>query len=233
MTAATGLIPPIATPLQDGKLDIESLDRMLEDIGPRARIPHTWEITGPQMAPGSAGSFAPIDSIVVAATCTASSYRFRGTSSRVVMAQPWPAWIIAVNAVAPAAEQLKKMLVLMDCGTPRIFEENKFKYVFRSAAHGGMDNIAMARYLVKQGLKVADVGVTDTACSDFMGGIAVCANRGDGITAGGDSGGPMFATAPDGSYVQVGVASTSDRQSFTAYGNVTQYRDWIAGIAGV
>src|SRR4029077_11066953 len=38
-------------------------------------------------------------------------------------------------AVAPAAEQLKKMLVLMDCGTPRIFEENKFKYVFRSAAH--------------------------------------------------------------------------------------------------
>jgi secreted trypsin-like serine protease len=84
-----------------------------------------------------------------------------------------------------------------------------------------------------QMLKVADVGVTDTACSDYMGGIAVCANRGDGITAGGDSGGPMFATAPDGSYVQVGVASTSDRQSFTAYGNVTQYRDWIAGIAGV
>ena len=53
-------------------------------------------------------------------------------------------------AVAPAAEELKKFLVLMDCGTPRIFEENKFKYVFRSAAHGGMDNIAMARYLVKR-----------------------------------------------------------------------------------
>jgi branched-chain amino acid transport system substrate-binding protein len=61
-------------------------------------------------------------------------------------------------AVAPIAEELKKMLVLMDCGTPRIFEENKFKYVFRTAAHGAMDNIAMARYLLKRGIKVADVG---------------------------------------------------------------------------
>jgi secreted trypsin-like serine protease len=84
-----------------------------------------------------------------------------------------------------------------------------------------------------QFLKVADVSVTSVSCSDYRGGTAVCANRVDGITAGGDSGGPMFATAPDGSYVQVGVASTSDRQSFTAYGNITVYRDWIAGIAGV
>ncbi|GAB3458926.1 S1 family peptidase [Actinophytocola sediminis] len=83
-------------------------------------------------------------------------------------------------------------------------------------------------------LKVADVGVTSTSCSDYRGGVAVCANRIDGITAGGDSGGPMFATSPvDGGSYQVGVASTSDRQTFTAYGNITQYRDWIAGIAGV
>src|SRR6202047_3884384 len=82
-------------------------------------------------------------------------------------------------AVAPAAEQLKKMVVLMDCGTPRIFEENKFKYVFRSAAHGGMDNIAMARYLVKQGLKVADVGAINQdyawgqdSWKDFKGSLA-------------------------------------------------------------
>lgn len=84
-----------------------------------------------------------------------------------------------------------------------------------------------------QMLKVANVGVSSVNCTDYLGGTAVCANRIDGITAGGDSGGPMFATAPDGSYVQVGVASTSDRQTFTAYGNVTVYRDWIAGIAGV
>jgi secreted trypsin-like serine protease len=84
-----------------------------------------------------------------------------------------------------------------------------------------------------QFLKVADVGVSDVACQDFLGGTAVCADRIDGITAGGDSGGPMFSTAPDGSYVQVGVASTSDRQTTTAYTNITQYRDWIASIAGV
>jgi secreted trypsin-like serine protease len=83
-------------------------------------------------------------------------------------------------------------------------------------------------------LKVANVGVSSVSCSDYRGGVAVCANRIDGITAGGDSGGPMFATSPaDGGYYQVGVASTSDRQTFTAYTNVTQYRDWIASISGV
>ncbi|GAA4611906.1 trypsin-like serine protease [Saccharopolyspora hordei] len=77
-------------------------------------------------------------------------------------------------------------------------------------------------------LKVADVDVTDIACSDYRGGTAVCATRGDGIPAGGDSGGPMFSGG-----VQVGVASTSDRQSTTAYTNITEYRDWIQSVAGV
>jgi secreted trypsin-like serine protease len=77
-------------------------------------------------------------------------------------------------------------------------------------------------------LKVADVNVTDIACSDYRGGTAVCASRGDGIPAGGDSGGPMFARN-----VQVGVASTSDRQTTTAYTNITVYRDWIWSLAGV
>ena len=43
-------------------------------------------------------------------------------------------------AVAPAAEEMKKFLILYDCGTPRIFEENKFNYVFRTASHAAMDN---------------------------------------------------------------------------------------------
>jgi secreted trypsin-like serine protease len=85
-----------------------------------------------------------------------------------------------------------------------------------------------------QMLKYANVGVSSVSCTDYIGGTAVCANRIDGITAGGDSGGPMMATSPvDGALYQVGVASTSDRQTFTAYTNITQYRDWIAGIAGV
>jgi secreted trypsin-like serine protease len=77
-------------------------------------------------------------------------------------------------------------------------------------------------------LKYADVRVTSVNCSDYSGGIAVCASRGNGITAGGDSGGPMFASGR-----QVGVASTSDRATRTAYTNITRYRSWISSIAGV
>ncbi|TDV55024.1 S1 family peptidase [Actinophytocola oryzae] len=77
-------------------------------------------------------------------------------------------------------------------------------------------------------LKVANVNVTSVSCSDYAGGIAVCASRGNGITAGGDSGGPMFASGR-----QVGVASTSDRATRTAYTNITRYRSWITSVAGV
>lgn len=78
-----------------------------------------------------------------------------------------------------------------------------------------------------QFLKVANVIVTG-GCRDAYNGSAICARRGNGITAGGDSGGPMMASG-----VQVGVASTSDRQTTTAYTNVTAYRSWIQSVAGV
>lgn len=35
-------------------------------------------------------------------------------------------------AVAPVAEEMKKFLILYDCGTPRIFEDAKYNYVFRT-----------------------------------------------------------------------------------------------------
>jgi len=50
-------------------------------------------------------------------------------------------------AVAPVAEELKKLTVLFDCGTPRIFEDNKYKYVFRSTSTATMDNVAAALYV--------------------------------------------------------------------------------------
>ena len=53
-------------------------------------------------------------------------------------------------AVAPVAEELKKLLILYDCGTPRIFEDAKYNYVFRTASHATMDNVALARYLKAQ-----------------------------------------------------------------------------------
>ncbi len=57
-------------------------------------------------------------------------------------------------AVAPVAEELKKFLILYDCGTPRIFEEGKYSYVFRTASHATMDNVALARYLKSRNMKV-------------------------------------------------------------------------------
>ena len=51
-------------------------------------------------------------------------------------------------AVAPVAEELKKLTILFDCGTPRVFEEGSYKYVFRTRAHATMDAVAGALYLL-------------------------------------------------------------------------------------
>lgn len=58
-------------------------------------------------------------------------------------------------AVAPLAEELKKLTVLFDCGTPRIFEDASYKYLFRTGATATMDNVAAALYVteMKPGLK--------------------------------------------------------------------------------
>jgi len=49
---------------------------------------------------------------------------------------------------------MKRLLVLFDCGSPRVFEEASYKYVFRTGSHGAMDNVAAARYLKAKGYKV-------------------------------------------------------------------------------
>jgi branched-chain amino acid transport system substrate-binding protein len=51
-------------------------------------------------------------------------------------------------AIPPVAEELKKLTVLFDCGTPRVFEEASYKYVFRTRPHATMDAVAGARYLL-------------------------------------------------------------------------------------
>ena len=60
-------------------------------------------------------------------------------------------------AVAPVAEEMKKFLILYDCGTPRIFEDGKYQYVFRTASHAVMDNVALARYLKSHNIKVGTI----------------------------------------------------------------------------
>ena len=49
-------------------------------------------------------------------------------------------------AIAPVAEELKRLTILFDCGTPRIFEDASYKYVFRTSSTSTMDNVAAALY---------------------------------------------------------------------------------------
>ncbi|WP_020678126.1 ABC transporter substrate-binding protein [Geopsychrobacter electrodiphilus] len=51
-------------------------------------------------------------------------------------------------AIAPVVEEMGKLTIFFDCGTPRIFEENKYKYLFRTGPTSTMDNVAAARYVL-------------------------------------------------------------------------------------
>jgi branched-chain amino acid transport system substrate-binding protein len=50
-------------------------------------------------------------------------------------------------AIAPVAEELKKFTNFFDCGTPRIFEDADYKYVFRTSPTATMDSVAAALYV--------------------------------------------------------------------------------------
>ena len=56
-------------------------------------------------------------------------------------------------AVAPLAEELKKLTIFFDCGSPRIFEDASYQYVFRTDAHAAMDSVGAALYVT--GMKPA------------------------------------------------------------------------------
>jgi branched-chain amino acid transport system substrate-binding protein len=61
-------------------------------------------------------------------------------------------------AIAPVAEELKKLTILFDCGTPRIFEEASYKYVFRTDAHATMDSVGAALYVTEVKPKAKRIG---------------------------------------------------------------------------
>ncbi len=79
-------------------------------------------------------------------------------------------------AVPPVADELKAFTILYDCGTPRVFEDGKYEYVFRTAAHAAMDNVSLARYLSSRGIKIdtfaginQDYAWGQDSWSDFVG----------------------------------------------------------------
>lgn len=59
-------------------------------------------------------------------------------------------------AIPPVADELKAFTILYDCGTPRVFEDGSFEYVFRTAGHATMDNVSLARYLKSRNFDVPD-----------------------------------------------------------------------------
>jgi branched-chain amino acid transport system substrate-binding protein len=60
-------------------------------------------------------------------------------------------------AVAPVAEELKKLTILFDCGTPRIFEDAAYRYVFRTGPHATMDNVSAALYVLERNPNVRSI----------------------------------------------------------------------------
>lgn len=53
------------------------------------------------------------------------------------------------NKIAPLAEDLKVLNLMWDCGTQRIFEENQYRYVFRTQAHATPEMLSTVLYLLK------------------------------------------------------------------------------------
>jgi len=60
-------------------------------------------------------------------------------------------------AIAPVAEELKKLTVLFDCGTPRIFEDASYKYVFRTHPTATMDSVGAALYVLDRDPKLKSI----------------------------------------------------------------------------
>jgi branched-chain amino acid transport system substrate-binding protein len=60
-------------------------------------------------------------------------------------------------AIAPVAEELRKLTILFDCGTPRIFEDASYKYVFRTGPSGTMDNVAAALYALERNPNIRSI----------------------------------------------------------------------------
>lgn len=52
-------------------------------------------------------------------------------------------------AIAPVADELKKLTIMSVCGTPRLFEDKARDYVFRTQGNAVGDSVAAARYIVE------------------------------------------------------------------------------------
>lgn len=54
------------------------------------------------------------------------------------------------NTLAPVAEDLKVLNILWDCGTEKVLEEKRYKYVVRTQANATTEMVASVLYLLRQ-----------------------------------------------------------------------------------
>ena len=65
------------------------------------------------------------------------------------------------NKIAPLAEDLKILNIMWDCGTQRIFEENKYRYVFRTQGNATPEMLSTAIYLLKTKPDIKTIAVVN------------------------------------------------------------------------
>jgi len=111
------------------------------------KLNHEGGIGGVKIVPVVIDEAGPTDQVV-------TNYRRLVTDQKVDLVI---GYISSANctAVPAVAEELKALTILFDCGTNRVFENAQYRYVFRTAAHTGIDGIGAARYVlsVKPGIK--------------------------------------------------------------------------------
>ena len=65
------------------------------------------------------------------------------------------------NIVAPVAEDLKVLNVMWDCGTEKVLEDRRYKYVVRTQANATTEMVATVLYLMKTRPKFATIAVVN------------------------------------------------------------------------
>jgi len=117
-------------------------------------------------------------------------------------------------AIAPVADELKAFTILYDCGTPRVFEEGSYEYVF----HAAMDNISLAKYLDSRGIEVSsyaginqDYAWGQDSWADFDASMSV-------IQPDAESGATLFPKIYAGQYGTEISALTREGADTPAYG---------------
>jgi branched-chain amino acid transport system substrate-binding protein len=139
-------------------------------------------------------------------------------------------------AVAPVAEELKKFLVIFDCGTPRIFEDANYKYVFRTSSHATMDNVSLVRYMKSRNIKAdtfnlinQDYAWGQDSRADFLGAMSVLypnAKQGSDLL-------PKFGAGQYGTEVSALSAKQADITYSSMWGGDLQAFILQAGARGV